>query len=173
MRGPVLNALINCLFDLPPHRSSIRQDLVTRYSHDAIPLLGQILVAVLIMLAAFGGLMMLTVDFDDRFQFHVTKVDCVRRDRIFAMKLLSTAAAVAVAGHLPDVLRELICAGSLITGKGDRIGIAPGSSLRVFAPIHHLPLLQTRCFCPSSPALLPTLKASKTRFQRGEKGASL
>ena len=55
MRGPVLNTLINCLFDLPPHRSSILQHLVPRYPHDVIPLLGQILVAVLIMLAAFGG----------------------------------------------------------------------------------------------------------------------
>ena len=95
----------------------------------------------------------------------------LRRDRIFTTEFLASAAAVA--DHLPDVLRELICAGSLITRKGDRIGIAPGSSLRAFAPVHHLPLLQTRCFCPSSPALLPTLKASNTRFQRGEKGASL
>ena len=78
MRGPVLNALINCLFDLPPHRSSILQDLVPRYPHDVIPLLGQILVAVLIMLAAFGGLMMLTVDFDDQVQRSATKVDGVR-----------------------------------------------------------------------------------------------
>ncbi len=55
-------------FNSAPHCSSILQDLVPRYPHDVIPLLGQILVAVLIMLAAFGGLMMLTVDFDDQVQ---------------------------------------------------------------------------------------------------------
>ncbi len=136
-----------------------------------VPKFGEITVAVLIMPRTFGGLMVLTIDFNDQVQRYATKVDGVRWNRIFTTEFLTSAAAVA--DHLPGVLRELICAGSLITGKGDRIGIALRSSLRTFAPIHHLPLLQTRCSCPSSPALLPTLKASKTRFQRGEKGASL
>ncbi len=65
MRGGLLDALIDRLFDLPPHRSSIPQDLVTRNPHDLVPLLGQILVAALIMLAAFVGLMMLTIDLND------------------------------------------------------------------------------------------------------------
>ncbi len=136
-----------------------------------IPKFGEITVAVLIMLATFGGLMMLTVDFDDQVLRDATKVDGERWDWVFTTEFLTSATAIAQ--HLPHVLRELICAGSLITGKDDRIGIAPGSSLRAFTPIHNLPLFQTRGSCPSSPALLPTLKASKTRFQRGEKGASL
>ena len=115
--------------------------------------------------------MVLTIDFNDQVQRYATKVDGVRWNRIFTTEFLTSATAIA--DHLPNVLRELICAGSLITGKGDCIGIASSSSLRALAPIHRLPLLPTRCFCPSSPALLPTLKASNTRFQRGEKGASL
>ncbi len=148
MRGPVLNALINCLFDLPPHRSSILQDLVTRYSHDVIPLLGQITVAVLIMLAAFGGLMMLTVDFDDQVQRYATKVDGVRWDWVFTTEFLTSATAVAQ--HLPHVLRKLVRSGSLMTSKLDRVLVALQSSVHV-APV----IRRCRLPAPSSPALLP------------------
>ena len=106
MRGQLATSAHRSPVDLPPHRSSILQDLVTKYSHDVIPLLGQILVAVLIMLAAFGGLMMLTVDFDDPVQRYATKVDGVRWDWVFTTELLTSATAIA--DHLPNVVRELI-----------------------------------------------------------------
>ncbi len=140
--------LINCLFDLPPHRSSILQDLVTRNPHDLIPLLGQILVAVLIMLAAFGGLMMLTVDFDDQVQRDATEIDGVGKDRVFTTKLLIST--ITISQHLPGGLGKLVRGGSLMTSKLNRVMFTLQSS------VHLTPAIGLcRLFAPSSPALLP------------------
>ena len=59
-----------------------------------VALLRQILVAELIMLAAFVGLMMLTIDLNDQPQCNATEIDGVRRDRVFTTKLLAPAATL-------------------------------------------------------------------------------
>ena len=56
------------MFDLLPHFSGIPTDFAPRKPDDLVPLLGQISVAALIMLAAFVGLMMLTIDLNDQLQ---------------------------------------------------------------------------------------------------------
>ena len=47
-----------------------------------VPLLGQILVAALIMLAAFVALVMLTIDLNDQLQCHATEINGVGRDGV-------------------------------------------------------------------------------------------
>lgn len=60
------------------------------------------MIATLIMLAAFVGLMMLTIDLNDQLQCQTTEVDGVRRDGVFATKLL--VSATTITQHLPHVL---------------------------------------------------------------------
>ena len=78
--------------------SGIPQDLIARNPHDLVPLLGQIVVAALIMLAAFVGLMMLTVDLNEQLQGHVAEGNGVRRDWVFTTKIsISIGAGVRFA----------------------------------------------------------------------------
>jgi hypothetical protein len=126
--------LVHCLFDQLSHSSCVSQDLVTRNAHDMVALLGQILIAALIMLAAFVGLMMLTIDLNDQLQSNATEIDGVRRNGVFTTKLLASAAAIA--DHLPHVMCKLVCGGSLTTSKRNRLCIAPRSFLHAAPPIH-------------------------------------
>ena len=65
MRGQRTNSFVNCLSDLAA-LSSISHDFVTGKPRDLIPLHCQRLVAALIMLAAFVGLMIRTIDFKNQ-----------------------------------------------------------------------------------------------------------
>ncbi len=141
-------SLIDSTLDLPPHGSSIPQDLVHQYPHNVVPSLDQIPIAALIMLAAFVGLMMLTINFNDQLQCHATEIDGVRWDWVFTTKLLISTTAIAQ--HLPDVLRKLVRGGSLITSKLDRVMVTLQFSVHV-APV----IRRFRLLAPSSPALLP------------------
>ena len=150
MRGSrSLHSLINCLFDLPPHASRMPQDLVTRNPQHLKSSFSQITVAVLIMPKTFGGLMVFTIDFNDQVQRYATKIDGVWWNRVFTTKLLASASTISQ--HLPDVLRKLICRGSLVTSKLDCVMVTLQSLAHVAPPI-----LRCRLFAaPSSPALLP------------------
>ena len=80
-----------------------------------VPLLDQIPVAALIMLTAFVGLMMLTINLNDQLQCHATEIDGVRRDWVLTTKLLISTTTIPQ--HLPHVLRKVVRGGSLITSK--------------------------------------------------------
>nr|WP_231744193.1 hypothetical protein [Stieleria neptunia] len=103
------------MFDLVQHRNWISQGLVTRDPHDLVPLLGQILVAALIILTALIRLMLPTIDLNDQLQVHTTKVNGVRFNRVFAPKLLISTTAIAQ--HLPNILSKLVRASPLISGE--------------------------------------------------------
>jgi hypothetical protein len=122
------------LFDSSPHGSSIPQDLVARDTHDLVPLLGQILVSALIVLATFIGLMMLSIDFDDQLQRDATEVDRVRRDRIFTTELLISTTTISK--HLPYILSKLVRSGSLVAGKSNRLWIPSRSTVHAAPPFH-------------------------------------
>nr|WP_231743811.1 hypothetical protein [Stieleria neptunia] len=103
------------MFDLVPHRSWITQGLVTRDPHDLVPLLGQVLVAALIILTALIRLKLLSIDLNDQLQVHTTEVNSVRCNWVFAPKLLISTTAIAQ--HLPNILSKLVRASPLIAGK--------------------------------------------------------
>jgi len=81
------------------------------------------------MLAAFDGLMMLTIDLNDQLQCHATEIDGVRRDWIFTTKLLISTTTIPQ--HLPHVLRKLVRGGSLTTSKSDRVMVTLQFSVHV------------------------------------------
>ena len=132
-----------------------------------VALLGQIPIAALIMLATFFGLVILTIDFNDQLQCHATEINDVRRDRVFTTKLL--ALSTTIAHHLPHVLRKLVRLGSLIASKGNRLCIAPESSVHTAPPIHDC--------CGSAPHPQPFSPFQQDEHHspcwNGEKGASL
>ncbi len=100
------------------------------------------------MPAAFVGLMMLTIDLNDQLQCHATEIDGVRRDWVFATKLLISTTTIPQ--HLPHVLRKLVRSGSLITSKSDCVIVTLQSSVH-FAPV----IRPCHLLAPSTPALLP------------------
>ena len=62
------------------------------------------------------------------------KIHGVRRDWVFATKLL--ASATMTAHHLPHILGKLVCAGSLVASKRNRLWIASRSSVHAASLIH-------------------------------------
>ena len=125
--GSLLGAFIDRLFDSASHGSSIPQHFVARYTHDLIPLLGQVPIARPIMPAAFLGLMMLTIGLNDQLQIQAAKINGVWWNRAFTTKLLVSAATVPK--HLSYVVRKLVRVGSLIPSQLDRVLVTMQSSV--------------------------------------------
>jgi hypothetical protein len=108
----------------------------------------EIPIAALIMLAAFVALMMLTIDLNDQLQCDATEIDGVRRDGVFTTKLLISTTTVPQ--YLPQVVCKLVCAGSLVASKRNRIWISPRSC------VHAAPRFMIATDCPLIPiASLP------------------
>ena len=89
--------------------------------------------AALIMLAALVGMMMLTIDLNDQLYCDATEIDGVRRDWVFATKLLISTTTIAQ--HMPNVLHKLVRAASLIASKRNRLCISLRSSVHAAPPI--------------------------------------
>ena len=77
--------------------------------------------------------MVRSVDFQNEFQFHAAEIGRVRREGIFAAKLL--AADLPALDLLPDSMHEFIGRGALVARKLDGFG---GSGAAVFHKV--------RCF---------------------------
>ena len=119
------------------------------------------------MLAAFLGLMMLTIDLDDQLQCNATEINRVRWDWVFTTKLLISTTAIAQ--HLPNILSKFVCAGSLIASKRNRLWIAPRSSVHAAPPIH-----DRHCSTPHPQPFSPIHEGEHhSPSWMGEKGASL